>query len=603
MESTARPSALVRTENGLSILILAAMGLLPLLEIVGRKTLGVGVPGSIIIVQHLTLCIAFTGAALAARSGQLLALSSAGFLPARLRAPVHVVISAAGVGVAAWLMWASLALVQVKRESGEILAMGVPVWAVVSVMPVGLSVIVLRLIGRASNAWHGRLLAAAGLCLPMALESLPSLQGHGLLLPGALAILLATLLGLPLFTAIGGLALFLFWNDGTPIASVPVDTYRLTAFPVLPAVPLFTLSGYILAAGGASQRLVRAFTALVGWLPGGVAIVTALVFAFFTSFTGASGVTILTLGGLLLPVLTRSRYPEDFSVGLVTVSGSIGILFPPSLPVILYGTYALQDIRDLFIGGILPGLLVVILVALWGVRQGLLTGAGRSPFDPREAAAALWEAKWELLLPAVVLVGIFGGFATMVEAASLTVLYSLLAECVIHRDVSFRRDLPRVFVDCATLIGGFLIILGVALGLTNYLIDADVPTRALAWVQDHIESRLLFLLVLNLFLLAVGALMDIYSAIFVVVPLITPMAAAYGIDPIHLGIIFLANLELGYLTPPMGENLFLASLRFNKPVLSVFRTTLPFMIIVAFGVLLITYVPAMTLGLVHLLRR
>jgi tripartite ATP-independent transporter DctM subunit len=591
---------LSRIEDSAAVILLAAMALLPLVEIVARRTLGLGVPGSILIVQHLTFCLAFLGGGLAARTGRLLALSTGDFLSERLRGPVRIPVHGLGAGITGWLLFASLDLVRVKREAGEILTMGIPMWLVVAMMPAGLTLILLRLIARASERAHGRLLAGMGLLIPALLESAPSLQGHGALLPGLGLLLLGAILGLPLFATIGGVALLLFWNAGWEMASVPVESYRLTSFPALPAVPLFTLGGYVLAAGGASERLVRVFTALVGWLPGGGAIVTALVFAFFTSFTGASGVTILSLGGLLLPVLVRTRYPEPFSLGLVTVSGSIGLLFAPSLPVILYGVYSRTDILKLFLGGILPGLLLVGLVAALGVRQGLASGSARVPFRPREAAAAVWAAKWELLLPVVVLVGIFGGFATMVEAAALTVLYAVVAEGFIHGDISLRRDLPRAFLDSFALSGGFLIILGVALGLNSFLIFADVPTRALDWVQGHIASRWLFLLALNVFLLVVGGLMDIYSAIFVVVPLIAPMADAYGIDRVHLGIIFLANLELGYLTPPMGENLFLSSYRFNQPVMRLFRFTLPFYAALALGVLLITYWPGLTLWLAGL---
>jgi len=342
---------------------------------------------------------------------------------------------------------------------------------------------------------------------------------------------------------------------------------------------------------------VRAFDALVGWLPGGPAIVTTLVFAFFTSFTGASGVTILSLGGLLYPVLLKSGFREEFSLGLVTVSGSIGLLLPPSIPIMLYAVRAQLPIDRMFLGGILPGVLLVLLVAVLGVREGRKGPASRQPFVWREAAAAARGAIWELLLPVVMLVAIFGGFATTVEAAALTVLWALFIQCIVHRDVSITRDLPKIFLDAAVLVGGFLIILSVALALTDYFNFAEIPDHALAFVQAHVHSKIVFLLALNLFLLVVGAMMDIYSAIFVVVPLVTPMATAYGIDPVHLGIIFLANLELGYLSPPMGENLFLAAYRFDKPVLGVFRATLPFYAIIAAGVLLITYVPAMTLWL------
>ena len=596
-------SGLGHAETGLVVLALAAMAVLPILEIVLRRTVRVGVPGSILIVQHLTLLIAFLGAALAAREGKLLALSTGSFVPERLRDRLRVLGHAAGAGVSAWLTVAALEFVRSEQQAGRILTLGVPLWAVLAVMPLCFAAIALRLAWTASPHTLGRALAAAGLALPALIAALPGLEGRALLAPGLVVLALATLAGLPIFAALGGAALLLFQADGAPVASVPIDAYSLTSMPILPAVPLFTLSGYVLGAGRASDRLVRVFTALVGWLPGGAAVVTTLVFAFFTSFTGASGVTILTLGGLLLPVLLKSRYSEGFSIGLVTVSGSIGLLLPPSLPVILYAVNARVPADELLIGGIVPGIVFVLLVALWGVREGRRSGAARTSFRAAEARRAVWAAKWDLAVPVVVLVALFGGFATMVEAAALTVLYAAFVQCVVHRDVRPVRDLPRVFGECASLVGGFLIILAVAQGLTNYLSFAEVPTRALAFVQAHVESPLVFLLVLNVFLLIVGALMDIYSAIFVVVPLIVPIAAAYGIHPVHLGIVFLANLELGYLTPPMGENLFLSAYRFEMPVMRVFRYSLPFYVVIAVGVLVITYLPALTLWPLRLLGR
>jgi len=366
------------------------------------------------------------------------------------------------------------------------------------------------------------------------------------------------------------------------------------ASPLLPSIPLFTLAGYLLAEGGASRRLLRVFTAFFGWLPGGLAIVTAAACAFFT-ITG-SGVTILSLGGLMLPLLLKARYPEGFSIGLLTASGSLGLLFPPSLPVILYGVYSQTPIDRLFIGGLVPGLLMVLLAAAWGVRQGLRSGAGRAPFTWQEAWKSLWEAKWELGLPVVVLAGLFGGFATLVETAALTVLYAFLVECFFYRDLSLRRDYVRVAIECATVVGGVLVILGVAMGLTNYLVQAEAPALLFSWVRAHVHSRWVFLLLLNVFLLVVGCLMDIFAAIIVVVPLITPMGAAFGVDPVQLGIIFLVNLELGYLTPPVGMNLFLAAYRFQQPVSRVCRASLPFLLILLLGVLVITYVPILTTG-------
>lgn len=603
MEKTEHHSGTNKVENTLSIALLAAMSLLPLIEIAGRTILGQGIPGSIPLVEHLTLWIAFLGAALAARSDRLLALSTASFLPERWGRPVRILTGGLGAGIAAWLLWASLDLIGAERGAGTLVIQGIPVWVAMCIMPVGFGLVALRLIWHASGKWPGRLLATVGLAIPVLLEGLPSLQGTGVLLIFTLIILAATLLGLPIFATIGGLALLFFWNDGIPSASVPLEAYRLAAFPMLPAIPLFTLGGYILSEGGASRRLMRVLTALVGWMPGGLAIVTTFLLAFFTPFTGASGVTILSMGGLLRPMLVKDRYPEKFSIGLVTVAGSIGLLLPPSLPVILYAVTSKISVVELFVGGLLPGFLLIFLVAGWGVRQGLLNRTPRRPFLAGEALAAMWEAKWELLLPVVVLVGIFGGFTTLVEAAALTVLYAFIVECFVYKDLRVGRDIGRITVESATLVGGFLIILGVALGLTNYLVDAQIPMHTLAWAQSNIESPLVFLLALNLFLLIVGALMDIYSAIFVVVPLIAPIGIAFGIDPVHLGIIFLANLELGYLTPPVGLNLFLASYRFNAPLTTLFRAVLPFWLLLLLGVLLITYLPIMTLALVNLLAR
>jgi tripartite ATP-independent transporter DctM subunit len=603
MQPVEQRSLLARAENVLSIAVLAAMALLPVVEIIGRKLVGQGVPGSIPLVEHLTLWIALLGAALAARSERLLALSTATFLPKWLAGFGGVISGFLGAAISSALFWASVELVRVERETGGNVALGIPVWVAMCILPLGFALIALRLAWHAAEHWQGRAIAALGLIVLPALGLLPYLDELGLVLPAALLIVFGLLLGLPIFAAIGGLALLFFWSEGIPAASVPGEAYRLTASPMLPAVPLFTLAGYILSEGGTSRRLMRLLTALVGWMPGGLAVATTLLLAAFTPLTGASGVTILSMGGLLLPVLVRAKYPKQSSIGLVTVSGSIGLLLPPSLPVILYGVTSNQSIKEMFVGGALPGLLLIVLVAGWGMRTGVLSGTVRTPFDWREALSALWEAKFEVLLPLILLGSYFGGIATLVEAAAATVVMAVVLECGIHRELSFVRDVPRVAVECATLVGGFLIILAAALGLTDYMILAEVPMHLLAVVQAHIESPLLFLLALNLFLLIVGGLMDIYSAIFVVVPLITPMAAAYGIDPLHLGIIFLANLELGYLTPPMGENLFLSAYRFDQPLPTLFRSTLPLWVLLLIGVLLITYLPALTLGPVELLAR
>jgi len=582
-------------ENGVAIAALGTMAVLPILEIALRRLFRFGIPGSILIVQHMTLVLTFVGAAIAARSDRLLALASGTFLPARIQPWAKGIAAALGVGVCAWLTAGGLEFVRSERTGGKILVLGIPSWVVVAVMPVAFALIGARLAWLASPRARIRLLVLSGLLLPVVFGREAS--AASLVAPGVGLILAGGLLGLPIFAAMGGVAIVLFHAQGVPAASIPAAAYTLTSFPVLPAVPLFTLTGLVLSTGKASDRVVRVFDALVGWLPGGPAVVTTLVFAFFTSFTGASGVTILSLGGILLPVLVKSGFTEEFSLGLVTVAGSIGLLLPPSVPVMLYAVRAQQPVDKMFLGGMLPGILLVLFIAGWGVRQGLRIPGSRKRFTFGEAYAAVRGAIWELLLPVVMVIALFGGFATTVEAAALTVLWALFVQCVIRRDVSLTRDLPKILLDSTVLVGGFLIILALALSLTDYFNFAEIPTKGLAFVQLHVHSKYVFLLVLNGFLLIVGALMDIYSAIFVVVPLIVPMAAAYGIDPIHLGIVFLANLELGYLTPPVGVNLFLSAYRFDKPILKVFRAALPFCALLAVAVLLITYLPAMTLWL------
>ena len=384
-----------------------------------------------------------------------------------------------------------------------------------------------------------------------------------------------------------------------PIAAVAAETVRQLEDETLPVLPLFTFTGYILAESNASERLVRAFRGLFGWLPGGMAVMTTVVCAFFTTFTGASGVTILALGGLLYPVLVKENYPKDFSMGLLTASGSIGLLFPPALPVIIYGVVAGVPIDRLFVAGLVPGLILVGAVALLGVRTAVRSNEiVRRRFELREAALGVWEAKWELLVPVVALGAYFSGLASLLESAALTTLYVLGVQVLVHRDLG-PKHLITVARDSAALVGGVLIIFGVAMGLTNYLNDAMVPSMVLEWVEARVESRWVFLAALNLFLLAVGCLMDIFSALVVVVPLILPLGQHFGVDPIHLGIVFLANLELGFLTPPVGMNLFLSSIRFERPLPQVYRMVLPFLAVLLLSVLLITYVPELTLAPVH----
>ena len=597
-------SAFWRLESGLAGLALVLMAILPLAEAGLRALFGVGIPGSLPFVQHLTLWVTFLGAALAAREGKLLTLATGEFLPeGRWREVAKIGANTVAVAITALLARAAWDLIVIERQAGTEVAAGLPVWIAQLAMPIGFALIALRLVRHSADRWVGRIPALIGLLLGLLLGQFPLWLEGAAALPIVGLILVATLLGGPIFAALGGLAVLLFLAEGVPGAAVPAETYRLVVSPTLPAIPLFTLSGFMLAQGGASERLLRVFRALFGWVPGGTAVVAAISCAFFTVLTGGSGVTILALGGLLFQALRSDGYRERFSIGLLTGSGSLGLLFAPALPLMLYGIVAQIAIPDLFLGGLVPGLLLLLLVAAWGVREGLVTKAGRQPFSLQEMWSAIWVGKWELALPLVVLGSIFSGYATLVEAAALTVLYTFAIEALVHRDISLRKDLPKVLVECLVLIGGVLIILAVAMGFTNYLVDAQIPSKIVDGVQTYIHSPLTFLLCLNLMLLLVGCLMDIFSAIVVVVPLIVPLGAAFGIDPIHLGIIFVANLELGYLTPPVGLNLFLAAYRFERPVLQIWRAAIPMLVILAFGVLLITYVPWLTLGIFELVGR
>jgi tripartite ATP-independent transporter DctM subunit len=601
---------LTAIEDGIAAMALAAMVVLPLAEIVARRIFGVGVPGSGPFVQHLTLWIGFLGAAIAAREGKLLALATGTFLPERWRGATTVFASAVAACMATILAMGAVELVISERETGTIIAANVPAWVGQLALPIGFALIALRLAWKAGGTaeagragWAGRLFGVAGIAIGLVLASNPALLEGRTPWPGLILVVAAAAVGAPIFAVLGGAAVLLFMADGVTPATVLIETYSLSVSPTLPAIPLFTLAGFILAEGHASTRMLRVFRAWFGWIPGGTAVVCAILCTFFTAFTGGSGVTILAVGGVLFPALLKEGYRDRFALGLLTTSGSLGLLLPPSLPLILYAVVAQIPIEDLFIGGLLPGILLTAMIAAWGVREGLTTGTARHPFRAREAAAALWEAKWELAMPFVVIVSMFSGIATAVEAAALTACYALLIQTVIHRDLNIRRDLLRVFVECVLVIGGVLVILGVAVGLTNYLVGVQLPAKLVAWVQAHIESRLAFLLALNLFLLIVGWLMEIFAAIVVVVPLIVPLGVAFGIHPVHLGIIFVANLELGFLTPLVGINIFLASYRFKRPVLEVCRATLPFMAILGIGVLVITYVPWLTTGILTMLGR
>lgn len=596
---TRTAAMLVAVENLFLALVLAGMVVLPLAELVLRL-FSTGIESVTTVVQHLTLAVASIGAAIAAREDRLLSFSAAQLLTGRIGRTARVVSHAVSVAVCGFLFVASVRFLAVEMQAGTVLSYGIPVWVFELVQPIGFGLIAMRQLRRAgvgaSDQAAATLIAASIVVVAATLPFEPA----DLVIPALAALLASTFLGAPIFVAVGGAALILLWGEGVPIASLAVDHYALVVNPSLPTIPMFTLAGFFLAESGAPARLLAVFDTLFGRLRGGAAAVTVLAATFFTCFTGASGVTILALGGLSMPLLLRSGYRDSQALALITGGGSAGVLLMPALPLILYAIVAKIDLEAMFLGGLVPAALMMMLVTTWGAL-GQRHAVKAKPFDRRRARAAVWNAKWELALPIVPVGALFSGFATPVEAAALTALYAYLVETVIHRDLGLARDVPRVMTECGLLVGGILLILGVALGLTNYLVDAQLTARLVNIITESIESPWIFLLALNAVLLVVGCFMDIFSAIVVLVPLIVPLGQAFGIHPVHLGLVFLANLELGYLTPPVGMNLFFSATRFERPVMEVYRAVAPLFLLLCLGVLLITYAPFLSTTLPGLL--
>lgn len=412
----------------------------------------------------------------------------------------------------------------------------------------------------------------------------------------ALVLVLLALLGAPLFAVIATSAMWGFTREEIDLTVMPIEIYGIAEMPVLLAIPLFTFAGYVLSESQAPQRLVRFTNAVLGWMPGGLAVVALAACALFTAFTGASGVTIIALGALLYPAMAQAGYRDDFNLGLITSSGSLGLLFAPSLPLILYGIVARVPVDQLFLAGILPGLLMLVLLAGWSAWTNRRRRAPLAAFSWSEVGAALRESAWELPLPVVVLGGIYSGYFAVSEAAAVTAVYVLVVEVLVKREIPWRR-LPDIVRESMVLVGGILLILGVSLASTNYVIDAGVPERIFGMIEGFVGSQSGFIALLIVFLLVLGAFLDIFSALVLVVPLLLPVAAEYSIDPLHLGIIFLATMQLGYMTPPVGLNLFIASYRFDKPIMQVYAATVPFLVILLLAVLAIAYWPALSLGL------
>jgi C4-dicarboxylate transporter DctM subunit len=413
----------------------------------------------------------------------------------------------------------------------------------------------------------------------------------------AAVLALVAFAGAPLFAIIAAIGLLAFHAAGIDTAALIAELYRLVDFPALIAIPLFTFAGYLLAESQGPRRLVGLAQALFGWMPGGLAVVAIFSTAIFTAFSGASGVTIIALGGLIFPALLKQGYPQRFSLGLMTTSGSLGLLFPPSLPIILYSIVAGVSIDKLFVAGLVPGIILIIILCAYSIRMGIAAKVPRSPFRFREVGRALKDAAWEVPLPIVVIGGIYGGFITATEAAALTAVYLLIVEVLIRREISPFRGLARVIRESMLLVGAILVMLGAAMGVTSYIIDQQIPMKLFAFVSSFVSSKILFLIILNVFILVMN-MVEIFSAIIIVVPIIVPVALQYGVDPVHLGIIFLLNLEIGYMTPPLGLNLFLSSIRFGKPLPTVYRTVLPFFVLTLAVLLLITYFPQLSLAMI-----
>ena len=612
-ESPVRPAWvrwLCGIENSILIVCLFALIFLPLLERVMRGFFNTGIEGEAEFVLHFSLVIGMVGGAIAAREKRLLGISTiAHFLKGPWKIAADVFANSWAAVVTGVLGYAGYLFLLDERGAGNEIAYGVARWWIQSMLPIGFGLIAIRLVWNSGSQWWVRLLSSMVVLVASWILWEGWIPVDRILLPGVIMLITAMLLGAPIFSVLGGATLLYLWREDFPIAGVATSHYSMSTEALIPTIPLFTLAGYFMAESKASQRLVRVFQSFVGQFRAGPAIVTIFVCAFFTAFTGGSGVTILALGPLLMPVLISAKYGDKPSLGLITGAGALGILFPPSLPIILYFIVANANVQTgislehMFLGGLIPGILMVGMMTIYSRRLISKEAVAGKKFDWVESRCAVWEAKWELMIPVVAITALFSGvFSTPVAAAALTALYALFVELVIHRELRPFKDLPRVMTECGLLVGGVLLILGVAMSFTkDFLVFAMIPDLAIEWGTANIESKYVFLLALNCFLLLVGCLMDIYSAIVVVVPLLLPLGAAFGIDPIHLGIIFLANLELGYLTPPVGLNLFLSAYRFKRPVMEVAKASLPMLIVLAISVLLITYIPFLTTFLPNLI--
>ena len=595
---------LLALDGFLAGLALVGMALIPMVELLLRPLHGQGIENASVLVQHLGLCVAMMGAVAAQRQGHLSSLGLSIHSQPEWQLGLRCLSQSGGAVLSGMLCAASGTLVASEIDAAPTLAYGLPLWWVQAFLPLGFGILAIKM-GWQSWPWaQGRALAALSAVAWPALGVWVALNVdlQAVSLTGGVLLLLALLLtGTPIFAVLGGLALLLLGHEGLPLASLALSHYQITVNPSLPALPLFTLAGLVLAKTQASQRLSRVFVSLLGDGPVGTVLAVALLCSCFTALTGGSGVTILALGGLLLPLLKSAGYPENKGMGLVTSASALGVLLAPSVPLIMFAIIARVPINDMFLAGLVPaGVMVICLVVLggflpaWGkscVQASIETAAQKVNFTQ-----AAWQAKWELLAPWVAVGSLVSGLTTPTESAALTAVYAVATQALAHKELSWAK-LGDCLSQTTQLIGGVMLIMGMALGLTNYLIDAGVPDLAIDWVQGMTQNKYVFLLALNVFLFFAGALMEIYAAIVVLVPLLLPLAVSYGIDPIHFGIIFLANLEMGFLCPPAGMNIYFASAVFKKPLRDVVASVAPAVLAIFIGTLLISWLPLLALAL------
>ena len=571
----------------------------PIFQILGRYINFFSIPASQEIVQHMTLWIGFIGAVIAARSNKLLSVVREPVFKSMKKVSLsQFFVHIFSLSVIFVLSVSYLKMIQIGFQYPDYIAPFIPTWFAQSIIPVGLILIWYQMILTSSSDLKYRLFISIFSMIPTMILyfwQFP-LSNPFLLWSKVIFSIILVAFGLPIFILLASLSIFFFLSEPTEwatnfdlISTISDSAYRIVVSPTLAAIPIFTLAGYILAESKISERLINFFKASVGWLPGSTVLIVVLLCAFFTALTGGSGVTILALGAILYPILIHDGYSERFSLGIITTAGSLGLLFPPSLPAIIYSVTAGINPLELFRQAFLPAIFLMSIMFFYGLYKKPQVRKIEK-FDLSRALETANIAKWEIAIPVLIILSLFTGFATLVESAALLVFYVISVELFIYKDISM-KDLPKIIINCATLVGGVLIILGFAMGFTGYLVDAQIPLKILNYVQSTISSKIIFLLALNILLLIVGCLMDVFSAIIVVVPLIAPLAAYFGIDPFHLAIIFIANLELGYITPPVGMNLYLSSYRFDKDMPTIYNATLPFFFIRLIGVLLITYIP------------